>query len=423
MDDRKKSVLIVDDNDGVCRTLSFIFGKDYDTAVAQTGHDALQQIRDHFFNLVLLDIRLPDIQGTELLAQIKEMCPDIAAIVLTGHASLENAVQALNAGAFAYVMKPFNVPELLSSVRQAIEKQQLTTENRSLLAEAHRELDERAQIEAELRRYREHLEEMVRERTVELNTVIGQLRTEISQRKRVEEKLQEANDELKAFCYSVSHDLQSPLKAIGHFAETVREAHADQLDEKGRRFLNYIGVSARQMTELIDDLLNYSLMGRKKLNPSAINAEQLVADIIEELRAGQPERKIEVEILPLPALYADRAMMREVFSNLLSNAVKYAQSRKTVVIEVSGRRGDRESIFQVRDNGIGFDTKDAPRLFEVFQRLHSSDRFEGTGAGLAIVDRAIQRHGGRVWAEAEPDKGATFHFAIPDPPEAPPVRA
>jgi two-component system, sensor histidine kinase and response regulator len=417
MANHKKSVLIVDDNEGICRTLGFIFEKDYDTAVAHTGQEALEHIRRQFFHLVLLDIRLPDIEGTELLHRIREAHPDTATIILTGHASLENAVEALNAGAFAYVIKPFNVPELLAMVRQAIEKQCLAMENRRLLADAHRELEIRSNIENELQRYREHLEDLVKERTVELNTVIGQLRMEINRRRNLEEKLVEANEELKSFCASISHDLQSPLNAVKGFAESLRRDYGDRLDEKGVRFLNHISDSAGRMCELVGDLLQYSMMGRKELHRSELDVGQLVAEVIEEVRYAEPNHEVQAEIQPLPSVCADRGMLREVFSNLISNAVKYARRGEAAVLEIGGQRRDQESFFYVKDNGIGFDMQEAPRVFKMFERLHPDDSVEGTGAGLAIVDRILQRHRGRIWVQSEPGQGTTFHFVIPDPPE------
>jgi len=412
--DAKKRILIVDDNESICSTLAFIFGKkEYETDTATTGQEALQKARAGFYNLALIDIKLPDAEGTVLLSHLKDLHPDMATIVLTGYASLETAVQALNKGASAYVIKPFNVPELVAAAQRALESQHLVMENRRLLDEMRKELQERERVEQELAKYREHLEDLVTERTAELKEANAKLTDEVMERQNIELKLKEAIFDLEAFCYSVSHDLRAPLRAIDGFSRAVMEHHAARLDDEGKRFLNIINDSARRMGQLIKNLLDFSFMGRKELDRAAVDANQLVSEVSEELRSADPGRQVTFDIRELPEMCADRAMMREVFGNLLGNAFKFTRRNDNAVVEVGGHDGEKENVYYVKDNGVGFDMQYAGKLFGVFERLHPADDFEGTGVGLAIVQRVIHRHGGRVWAESAVDKGATFSFTVP----------
>jgi PAS domain S-box-containing protein len=224
------------------------------------------------------------------------------------------------------------------------------------------------------------------------------------------------NQELEAFSYSVSHDLRAPLRHVTGFAALL-EAHASEtLDDKGRRYLTTITAAASRMGRLIDDLLTFSRMGRTPLAKRRVPLDDLVQDVRREVTAGLDDSRIEWSIQPLPAVDADPTMLRLAMINLLSNAVKYSAPRTPAHIEIgtNGHHGNGdETVFFVRDNGVGFDMQYAPKLFGVFQRLHRSDEFEGTGIGLANVRRIIQRHGGRVWAEAEVDRGATFYVSLP----------
>lgn len=233
------------------------------------------------------------------------------------------------------------------------------------------------------------------------------------ERRIAEGKLQEANEELESFAYSVSHDLRAPLRHISGFADLLERTTGAQLDERGRHYLTAISESAAEMGTLIDDLLSFSRMGRAPLSLDHLNLEDMVNEYVARVDEGTRERGIEWVIGELPAVHADRAMMRQVFANLLGNAVKYTRPREKPRIEVGAYPDDGEIVVFVRDNGAGFDMAYADKLFSVFQRLHSSAEFEGTGIGLANVRRIISRHGGRTWAKGTVDQGATFHFSLP----------
>jgi len=257
-----------------------------------------------------------------------------------------------------------------------------------------------------------------------------ELRNEITERKRAEKEIKKLNDalerrtfelegankELEAFSYSVSHDLRTPLIAIGGFSRLLLEKYSGYLDPKGQHYLNIIQASTQNMHQLIDALLGFFHLGHKKIEPSTIDMEGLAKALFEELKETAPERGLRLNINPLPPVYGDRTMIRQVFMNLLSNAIKFTRCKEMGVVEIGSWTQNGENIYYVRDNGAGFNMQKAEKLFGVFQRLHNQEVFEGNGVGLAFVQRIIHQHGGRVWAEGKVNKGATFYFSLPNTP-------
>jgi len=235
---------------------------------------------------------------------------------------------------------------------------------------------------------------------------------DITERKRIEQALKETNAELEAFSYSVSHDLRAPLRAIHGFARILLEDHGTQLEPEGKRVLGVIDENTRRMGQLIDDLLSFSRLGRKELETARVDMTELVRTIAEEVRRGAGDRPLDITIGPLPPARGDRDMLRQAVMNLLDNAAKFTRRRTPAQIEVGHRADGPETVYYVKDNGAGFDPRYAGKLFGVFQRLHRAEEFEGTGVGLAIVQRIVLRHGGRVWAEGQLDAGATFFFTL-----------
>jgi signal transduction histidine kinase len=226
-------------------------------------------------------------------------------------------------------------------------------------------------------------------------------------------ELESANQELEAFSYSVSHDLRAPLRALDGFSRILGEDYADDLPGEAKRYLGLIRDNSRRMGQLVDDLLEFSRLGRKPLRKRPVSLEQLVRQCIEELRPDWESRQVRFVVGKLGTCEADQALLKQVFLNLLSNALKYSRQLDVARIEVGIGAGEGEPVLFVRDNGVGFNMRYADKLFGVFQRLHRAEDYEGTGVGLAIVQRIVHRHGGRVWAESEPERGAVFYIALP----------
>ena len=250
----------------------------------------------------------------------------------------------------------------------------------------------RRQAEEEIRGLNEELDLRVKKRTAELEF---------------------ANRELESFSYSVSHDLRAPLRAIQGFSRMLMADHAAQLDAEGLRLLNVITTNTKLMTALIEDLLALSRLGRHEIRKGSFNLTDMARQVFEQLKSQEPERDLQFIMKDLPPTHGDPSLIRQVLVNLLTNAVKYTKQRKTAVIEVGGNDAANETVYYIKDNGVGFDERYADKLFGVFQRLHSGEEYEGTGVGLAIVKRITERHGGRVWAEGKVNEGATFYFALP----------
>jgi signal transduction histidine kinase len=373
-------LLIVDDEGALvaalCRVLE---AKGYSTAGSTSGLDALDILRAAMadettrFDVLITDLMMPFMDGLALLREAHGVDGDLVSIVMTGHGTIDTAVDAMKGGALDYILKPFNLSVALPVLSRALTVRRLRRENAALL-------------------------QQVANRTAELEAANRELRG--------------ANKELEAFTYSVSHDLRQPLHHIIGFSEFLISEKPGALNGKQKEFLADIYNGGTHLLRLTEDLLRFSRSSQQALEKQDVNMESLVWEILRTLQA-ETSRHIELHVGPLPNASADPSLLRQVFVNLLANAFKFTRSVANPVIEVSGQAGTCEVTYCIRDNGVGFDMADAKRLFVIFQRLHREEEFEGTGVGLSIVQRIIERHGGTISAEAAVGKGAAFTFALP----------
>jgi len=385
-----KRILAVDDSLTYLEELAAqLRAEGYDVATARSGEEALDLLAVQQPDCILLDLIMPGLSGHEACKRIKSTPAwrDIPLVILTALDERDAMIEGINAGADDYIPKSSEFDVLKARLRAQLRRRQFEDENRTI-----REQLLRKEVEAaESRAAREVAETRAR------------LLTELEQK----------NKELESFSYSVSHDLRAPLRAIDGFCRILEEDHGAQLDAEARRCVRVVRDNTRKMGELIDDLLQFSRLGRQALQPAPLDMEEMARAAFDGLREQASGRRIRLQIDPMPRAIADRPTIRQLLANLLSNAIKYTAPRAAAVIHVGGRLGEPQNTYFVRDNGVGFDMKYAHKLFGVFQRLHSSEEFEGTGVGLALVQRIAQRHGGSAWAEGAVGEGATFFFTLP----------
>ena len=365
-------ILVVDDEarqmTALCETLR---DHGYETTGYSSSAAALAALRESKFDLLLTDLMMPEMDGIAFLRAAREIDGDLVGIMMTGHGTIDSAIEAMKAGALDYILKPFKLSVVLPVLSRALTVQRLRLENAAL-------------------------ERRVRQRTSELEA---------------------ANKELEAFAYSVSHDLRAPLRHIDAFTHRLLKDYGPQLPPGANDLVQRVCHSAQRLGLLIDDLLNLSRFSRQPLAKRTVNLASLVDQALNELEGEREGRQVEIRRGHLPECLGDASLLRQVFINLLANALKFTRKREQAIVEIDCQEQSGELLCTVRDNGAGFDMQYAGKLFGVFQRLHPSEEFEGTGVGLSIVDRIINRHGGRIWAQAEVDKGATFHFTLPCAPK------
>ena len=368
-------LLVVDDEaaqvEALYRTLE---DEGYSVKGFTGARAALAALTAGAFDIVLTDLTMPGMDGIAFLNAARQIDPELAGIVMTGHGTLTTAVEAMKAGALDYILKPFDLRVILRVLARTQDMLRLRRENAALL-------------------------ERLSQRTVELETANRELRV--------------ANRELEAFNYSVSHDLRAPLRTIDGLLTVVQEDFGAGVAPEARRHIDAISAQATRMSELIEDMLRLSRLGREPLQKRPVDMRSLVQEVVGELRAAEAARSLDIRIGELPPAQADPSLLRQVWVNLVANALKFTRRREQALIEIGGAARAGHKLYSIRDNGAGFDPRRAERLFGIFQRLHAAREFEGTGVGLSIARRIIERHGGSIWAESEPDRGAAFYFTLP----------
>jgi hypothetical protein len=441
-------ILIVEDSATQAARIKYLLeSHHYKVTVTQNGQQALVWLSRHKPSLVISDIVMPEMNGFELCEKIKsdESTAHIPVILLTSLSDPDEVIEGLSCGADSFITKPYNNEYLISNIKKLLsekatpesrtdtlgieinyngEKRQIRTDPQKVIKlllniyqGAIHQNNELIQTRDELRQLNERLEELVEERTKELRKnekKILAFNAELEQR--VAERtaqLQAVNKELETFSYSVSHDLKAPLRAIDGFTGILIEKYQNKLGADGQRICNVIKNSAVQMSRLIENLLAFSRLNRTELHMSAIDMKTMANSIYYEYSLPEQRENISFTVRDIPRAFGDPSLIRQVWANLISNAVKFSSKKDHPEINIDCEADKNEIIYSISDNGAGFDMQYADKLFSVFQRLHNSAEFEGTGIGLAIVSRIVNRHGGRVWAAGEPDKGAIFSFSLP----------
>jgi two-component system sensor histidine kinase/response regulator len=361
-------LLIVDDNPSHMTALYHTLeDAGYDVTAFPSATQALQALHSQPFDLIMTDLQMPEMDGISFLRHAQEIDQNVVGIVMTGHGAIDTAIEAMKAGALDYVLKPFKLSTILPVLSRALEVRRLRMEIMQL-------------------------QQRVREHVVELEA---------------------ANRELETFSYSVSHDLRAPLRAISGLSNILVESYSTTMPGEAQQLLQRIISSAERMGQLIEHLLRFARLSKQSLTKRPISMDAMVRQVLEDLQKELTNRHVAAQVGELPDVVGDPVLLQQVFVNLLSNAFKFTRHSDHPEIVVGCQQGEGEQIYFVRDNGAGFDMQYAGNLFKVFHRLHSADEFEGTGVGLSLVQRIVQRHGGRIWAEGEVGKGATFYFTLP----------
>jgi DNA-binding response OmpR family regulator len=384
-----KKVLAVDDSETYLQEIADALRTDgYEVVLARSGEEALELLALQPVDCVLLDLLMPGIGGRETCRRVKNApaMRDIPIVMLTAVDDREAMIQGLGAGADDYIAKSSDLGLLRARVLAQIRRKQFEDENRHIREQLLRAELERTEARA--------AQEAAQARAA------------------LVDELEAKNEELDSFSYSVAHDLRAPLRSLDGFSFALLEDYSDKLDEEGRRYLQFIRDSAQQMATLIDDLLSLSRVTRSEFERQSVDLTKIARTIADRLQKSEPQREVEFVVAEGLCTSADRQLLAILMENLLGNAWKYSGKRTQARIEIGSTASAAGKAFYVRDNGAGFDMAYAGKLFGVFQRLHSARDFEGTGIGLATVQRIVRRHGGKVWAEGKVDEGATFYFTL-----------
>jgi signal transduction histidine kinase len=369
-------ILCVDDEPQNLSLLeAMLFPRGYDVIKAVNGPEALEKIRTERIDICLLDVMMPGMDGFEVCRRIKSDVhhQNIPVIMITSFADMEKRILGIEAGAEDFISNPFNSAEVLARIKMLLQVKSLNDQLQSAYIN------------------------------------IAKLNTELEARAA---DLEDANRELEAFNYTVAHDLRNPLNVINSYCQVFMELCGDKLDEQCNHYIQETYEGTLRMNQLIEALLNFSRVAHAELNRERIDLSSMAREIAGELKGMDAARRVEIRVADGIFANGDANLLRVVLANLLGNARKYTGMREEAVIEFGVMEIDGKQTCFVHDNGNGFNMADADNLFVPFQRLPGAEEFSGFGIGLATVERIIRKHGGRIWAEGEPDKGATFYFTL-----------
>jgi signal transduction histidine kinase len=362
----------------------------------ETAEAMQAALAEQKWDMIISDYVLPRFSGLDALHVLKQSGQDLPFIVISGNIGEDIAVGAMKAGAHDYILKG-NLTRLVPAVERELREAVVRLERR--------------RAEEALQRSYEELERRVRERTEELNVSKQEL-------ERLVGELERSNRELEQFAYVASHDLQEPLRMVSSFMQLLERRFQDQLDDKARQYIHYALDGAQRMSRLIQDLLMFSRVRRGTWEPAPVDVNELISQILDNCHTVINEARAAIFCEELPVVLGEPSQLRQLFQNLLVNAIKFRRQDVTPEVHVSATRQGGKWLFAVRDNGIGIARAQHERIFLIFQRLHSRQKYNGTGIGLAVCQRVVEFHGGRIWVESEPGHGSTFLFSLPacDPP-------
>ncbi|HTQ37648.1 MAG TPA: response regulator [Pirellulales bacterium] len=412
---KRARILAVDDSPTYLMHLTALLEEEgYLIAHANNGPDALKRVDEDVFDCVLVDLVMPEMDGIEVCRRITSMRErldsPIAVLMLTGHEDKDDLTRALEAGADDFVGKSSDVAVLKGRIRALLRRKFYQQENQRILEELNKKELEAAHARAE----KEAAEARIaQERQRHAEEVAEQLQKTKAELERFNEELKQSNSELRQFAHVASHDLQEPLRSIISFCNLLQKKSADQLDAEASDYMERIVKGALRMKALVQDLLAYSRASQEHQNPyEPVDVQLALADALANLQGSLNDTQAAIHCEPLPVVWADRSQMVQLLQNVIGNALKY-RAAATPEIRIGAEQHETTCEFYVSDNGIGIAPEYHERIFEIFKRLHNRTEYPGTGIGLSVCKRIVERHGGRIWVESAWGKGSTFRFTIP----------
>ncbi|MDJ0687814.1 MAG: response regulator [Xenococcaceae cyanobacterium MO_188.B32] len=412
---RADVVLIVDDTLTNLEILSdYLQSGGFTVSIASDGITALSQAECIEPNIILLDILMPGMNGFEVCQKLKAnpKTKDIPVVFMTGLTDIEDKIKGFELGGVDYVTKPIYKEEVVARIKTHLTLQRMRSHLQIQNQQLNQEIQIRQQTEAKLRRSQQilnnlnqELEQRVAERTAEL----------VQAKKQVENintELLNSNQELERFAYIVSHDLQTPLRSLRMFTQLLAQEYQEHLDAQADEYISYIADSAARMQTLIQDLLTYSRAGKNEQTWISVDLNETLKQIIVDLQANITENNAEIIVKNLPTVIANPVEMSQLLQNLITNGLKF-RGKANPIIEIDTISQPQQWLISVKDNGIGIEKQYSRKVFQVFQRLHPQNKYPGTGIGLNICQKIVERYGGKIWVESVIGESSTFYFTLP----------